>query len=105
MKIEYVHDVTYGYTYALEIPSKDELINIIFSKEVFLMAGKSTVHPDDTYSKKIGRETVNKRLKKDKFVVNSIVNTGEGVTFSFSCEDFLAVVILQGDKVKFINAF
>lgn len=82
--IQYYHNQDSGQTYAVDIHfDREDLLETVnyFDKPIEFLVGKSYVHPNDTYCKKIGREISSSKMKPVMLYLNG---THKGWDKSFS---------------------
>jgi hypothetical protein len=88
--IQFFHDFENGCTYALEVNFlKEDLLESLchpFTKAKFNL-GVSYLHPDDNYSKEIGREVSSGKLEPEKFNLLTVARVSDMIYITYENED------------------
>ncbi len=116
-RTQYYHGTTakdnfYEFTLAVNVPTKEELKLDVWKllgdniKDMKLTTGYTKVHPNDQYSKKIGRDLSSSRMVETVFKLENVTIT-EGIKYLYlkSNDIGLTLEIKDGrEKVHLINA-
>lgn len=66
MNTQYFHDMYQGFTYAVDVSfNREDLLECLhhFDQDIAFNIGKSILHPNDNYDKKVGRKISKMNLK------------------------------------------
>lgn len=107
--IQYYHDITnYRTVAALVDFTRSDLENIVLKdiqKELVVKMGFTFVHPEDTYSKKIGREVSKSKMQNYIVKFNQLTFDGSHLFYHFKNNDITLTfkVSHKSDKPHFIH--
>lgn len=87
--IQFFHAFEERITYALDVNfNKHDLLEAVhhFDKKVLFNVGCSFVHPNDVYTKSVGRDISSTRLEPVEFKLDMIHNHGEKIYLRFQSD-------------------